>query len=86
MKVIDNSNYEQKNKNIGINSIDDLKNLCYTVKNINILEQTDINWIKAHKKEVLELHEEFLLTKGSTEALCNLELIGEVYFGDLDLI
>ena len=81
MKVISSTN-----KDIGINSINKLREVCYETKNINILGNSDIDWIKHHKNEVLELHKEFLSTKGAIEALCNLEVIGEVYFEDLDLI
>jgi hypothetical protein len=85
MKVI-NTLHQEFKSNIGIKSISSLKNFCFNPSDITKLGENDIKWIKSHKDQVLGLHEELLLTKGATEALCNLELIGEMYFGDLDLI
>lgn len=88
MKVINKSNDEFKKHDIGLDSINKLKQVCYETKNIDILGQNDIHWMKLHKNEVLNLHRE-LLSEGNAEsgdAACNLELIGEKYFGDLDLI
>jgi hypothetical protein len=78
--------HQQFKSDIGIESISSLKNFCFNTSDITKLGKNDIQWIKSHKDQVLGLHEELLLTKGATEALCNLELIGETYFGDLDLI
>lgn len=85
MKVI-NTLHQGLKSNTGIKSISSLKTFCFNTNDITTLKENDIEWIKSHKNQVLKLHEELLLTKGATEALCNLELIGEVYFGDLDLI
>lgn len=85
MKVINKLNKEFKGN---INSISALKNFCFNTSDIKKLEGNDIQWIKSHKDQVLELHRE-LLSAGdikSGNAACNLELVGEVYFGDLDLI
>jgi hypothetical protein len=76
----------QTNDNIGIDSINSLKEFCYKVKDIHILGKNDINWIKSHKSQVLELHNKLLLIRDAGDAVCNLELIGENYFGDLDSI
>jgi len=69
---------------VGIKSINDLEKFCYKSNNISILGNNDINWIKSNKDQIIELHDKLLTTQFGGDALCNLELIGEECFGNLD--